>query len=115
MKVEPAPTVASQITNANHSRTVLGASCAGGCVALLTDGVLLLLRIYRYAISPFLGNHCRFFPSCSEYTQQAVLDHGLGKGLLLGARRLACCHPWHPGGCDPVPPVRSASHMSVGR
>jgi len=115
MKVESAPIVESQGTNPNHSRAVSGISCVDGAVALVTHGVLLLLRVYRYAISPFLGRHCRFFPSCSEYTQQAVSDHGLGKGLWLGARRLACCHPWHPGGCDPVPPVRSANRTSVGR
>jgi len=75
---------------------------------------LLLVRVYRYAISPFLGQHCRFYPSCSEYLQQAVVQHGLGRGLLLGARRLGCCHPWHPGGFDPVPSVKSEKHASHG-
>lgn len=65
--------------------------------------LVLLIRCYRYAISPLLGRRCRFFPSCSEYTAEAVQKHGAWKGLGLGARRVSRCHPWHPGGYDPVP------------
>lgn len=115
MTVESVPVVESQVTEASPARAASDTLGVGGRVALLTRGVLLLLRIYRYAVSPFLGSHCRFFPSCSEYMQQAVSDHGLGKGVFLGVRRLACCHPWHRGGCDPVPPVRSANRTSSGR
>lgn len=69
----------------------------------MRTGLILLLRGYRYFISPLLGPHCRFHPSCSEYAQQAIAIHGVCKGLGLAARRLSRCHPWHPGGVDPVP------------
>lgn len=62
-----------------------------------------LIRAYQYAISPWLGMHCRFTPSCSQYTLEALGRYGTWRGLLLGTRRLARCHPWHPGGPDPVP------------
>ncbi|MQY52409.1 membrane protein insertion efficiency factor YidD [Rhodocyclus tenuis] len=65
--------------------------------------LVALIRIYQYAISPLLGQRCRFFPSCSEYTVEAVQRHGALKGGYLGMRRLARCHPWSPGGYDPVP------------
>nr|WP_233468397.1 membrane protein insertion efficiency factor YidD [Zooshikella ganghwensis] len=65
--------------------------------------LLGLLKIYRWLISPLLGNNCRFYPSCSHYAEQALLQHGLGYGLWLTLRRLLRCHPWHPGGYDPVP------------
>jgi putative membrane protein insertion efficiency factor len=62
-----------------------------------------LLRIYRYLLSPMLGPRCRFMPSCSEYAMQALHTHGAVRGGWLSARRLCKCHPWHPGGFDPVP------------
>jgi len=65
--------------------------------------LLLLIAVYRHAISPLLGRRCRFFPSCSEYAAEAIEKHGACKGAGLGAKRLARCHPWHPGGYDPVP------------
>ncbi len=65
--------------------------------------LLLLLRGYKLCISPFLGQHCRFFPSCSDYAQQAIVEHGVARGSLLAGRRLCKCHPWHAGGFDPVP------------
>ena len=64
-----------------------------------------LIKVYRYAISPMLASHCRFYPSCSCYAQEAIEQHGLLKGGLLSARRLGRCHPWNPGGYDPVPPA----------
>lgn len=65
--------------------------------------LLLLIRAYRYLVAPWLGRSCRFFPSCSAYTAEAVARHGACKGLGLGLRRICRCHPWHPGGYDPVP------------
>lgn len=66
--------------------------------------LLILLRTYQYAISPFLGPNCRFYPSCSEYAVEAIREHGSLKGGALAARRLCKCHPLHAGGFDPVPP-----------
>lgn len=65
--------------------------------------LLVLIRGYKYAISPLLGQNCRFFPSCSEYTAQAIQEHGACKGACLGLKRILRCHPWNPGGFDPVP------------
>ncbi|MEC4720582.1 membrane protein insertion efficiency factor YidD [Noviherbaspirillum sp. CPCC 100848] len=71
--------------------------------------LLLLLRAYKLGISPFLGPKCRFYPSCSEYATQAIREHGAGTGSLLTAKRLCKCHPWHPGGFDPVPEKKTAA------
>ncbi|MDH5736781.1 MAG: membrane protein insertion efficiency factor YidD [Gammaproteobacteria bacterium] len=65
--------------------------------------LILLLRVYRYTLSPIFGNQCRFYPTCSRYAEQAIKEKGAIWGLFLTARRLAKCHPWHPGGIDPVP------------
>jgi len=62
-----------------------------------------LLRVYQYALSPLLGRNCRFYPSCSEYTVEAVQKYGALRGGWLGLKRVCRCHPWHPGGVDPVP------------
>jgi putative membrane protein insertion efficiency factor len=62
-----------------------------------------LIRLYQLTISPVLPPSCRFTPSCSQYTLEAVLRYGALKGGWLGARRLLRCHPFHPGGFDPVP------------
>ncbi|MGH8593492.1 MAG: membrane protein insertion efficiency factor YidD [Gammaproteobacteria bacterium] len=63
----------------------------------------MLIRRYQYWISPLLGRHCRFWPSCSEYAREAIERYGLWRGGWLAAKRVCRCHPWHPGGCDPVP------------
>ena len=65
--------------------------------------LLVLIRCYQYAISPFLGQSCRFYPSCSDYTAQAIEKYGAIKGTYLGLKRILRCHPWNPGGVDPVP------------
>jgi putative membrane protein insertion efficiency factor len=65
--------------------------------------LLILLRAYKFGISPFLGQNCRFYPSCSDYAAEAIREHGAGKGAALAVTRLCKCHPWHPGGLDPVP------------
>jgi len=66
--------------------------------------VIAMLNTYKRYVSPLLPPACRFQPTCSEYMAEAVAQHGLGRGVWLGVRRLARCHPWHPGGYDPVPP-----------
>jgi len=76
-----------------------------------------LIRAYQYLISPMLGNHCRFYPSCSHYAAEAIQTHGALRGVWLGLRRLSRCHPWHEGGVDPVPPrrpphTRGAAHSA---
>ncbi|MBX3669551.1 MAG: membrane protein insertion efficiency factor YidD [Rhodocyclaceae bacterium] len=65
--------------------------------------LLGVVRLYRYAISPWLPPRCRFYPSCSAYAEQAIRRHGALAGGCMAARRLCRCHPWHPGGFDPVP------------
>jgi putative membrane protein insertion efficiency factor len=68
-----------------------------------------LVRFYQIALSPLFGGQCRFMPSCSSYALEAIATHGAGRGAALSVRRLCRCHPFHPGGFDPVPP-RPASH-----
>lgn len=65
--------------------------------------LLALLAVYRYAISPLLGSNCRFMPSCSQYAVEAIKRHGSLRGSWLSMRRVMRCHPWNPGGHDPVP------------
>lgn len=76
--------------------------------------LMLFIRTYRLAISPFLGHTCRFYPTCSEYAESSLRTHGVLKGMYLAFRRIARCHPWHQGGVDLVPekttqsdPIRS--------
>ncbi|WP_321473417.1 membrane protein insertion efficiency factor YidD [uncultured Paludibaculum sp.] len=64
--------------------------------------ILALLSGYKSWISPLLPSACRFHPTCSEYMMQAVRKHGVLRGIWMGLRRLARCHPWNPGGLDPV-------------
>ena len=61
------------------------------------------VRGYQYLVSPMLGNHCRFYPSCSDYAREALERHGSLRGSWLAVRRLCRCQPFHPGGYDPVP------------
>ncbi|MCL7713886.1 membrane protein insertion efficiency factor YidD [Stenotrophomonas mori] len=71
--------------------------------------LIALLRFYKRFISPLLGPRCRFVPSCSEYAMDAIRLHGPLRGSWLTLRRLGRCHPFHPGGIDPVPDVASPS------
>lgn len=71
--------------------------------------LLALLAGYRRWLSPLLGPRCRFAPTCSGYAVDAVARHGAARGGWLAVRRLARCHPFHPGGLDPVPPPRRRS------
>lgn len=65
--------------------------------------LLALIRAYQFLLSPWIGNQCRFYPTCSAYAADAIRCHGSLKGSWLAARRICRCHPWHPGGFDPVP------------
>ena len=78
--------------------TFVHALSRGAVVALMA-----VLRLYQLVVSPWLGPRCRFAPSCSEYTRQAIQRYGALGGLRRGAARLLRCHPFHPGGWDPVP------------
>jgi uncharacterized protein len=60
------------------------------------------LRVYKVCVSPLLPSACRFYPTCSEYMREAVARHGVARGVWMGLRRLARCHPFHAGGYDPV-------------
>ncbi len=72
-----------------------------GVVALL----LMLIQLYRWILSPFIGGQCRFYPTCSIYAREAIKLHGPWRGSALAARRIGRCHPLNPGGNDPVPPA----------
>jgi len=82
----------------NATATVPAAEPTAGARALAA-----VFAAYKKFVSPLLPPACRFTPSCSDYAREAVLRHGLSRGLALAARRLARCHPFHSGGHDPVP------------
>ena len=71
--------------------------------------LIALINVYRWFLSPLLGQNCRFQPTCSCYAQDAIRHHGVLRGTWLAARRIGRCHPWHPGGYDPVPAGRAES------
>jgi putative membrane protein insertion efficiency factor len=89
---------------------------------MLSRLAMLLIVAYRYTISPLLGPRCRFYPTCSEYGLESFRRFGFLRGTWLTAARLGRCHPWHPGGIDPVPDhfrsfrsrLRSYSHCPCG-
>ncbi|MCB1718787.1 MAG: membrane protein insertion efficiency factor YidD [Candidatus Competibacteraceae bacterium] len=72
---------------------------------MISKVLLAPILFYRWFIRPVLGNHCRFYPSCSQYALEAIDKHGSAKGSWLALRRILRCHPWHAGGVDPVPDV----------
>ncbi|MCG6900407.1 MAG: membrane protein insertion efficiency factor YidD [Gammaproteobacteria bacterium] len=72
--------------------------------------IIQLIRGYRFLLSPWLGNHCRYYPTCSSYAITAIERHGALRGSVMGLARVLRCHPWHPGGVDPVPEKESAHH-----
>ncbi len=71
--------------------------------------ILGFISFYQKFISKLLGRNCRFYPTCSHYTYQAIKDHGTIIGLYLGIKRILKCHPFHEGGWDPVPPKKKNS------
>lgn len=70
---------------------------------MLSRILVALIYVYRWCISPLFGQRCRFYPSCSQYAIEALRNHSLPRALWLVVARLGRCHPWHPGGYDPVP------------
>ena len=89
-----------------HASVMPTRGTASGSVRTVTvPARLLMLPIagYRRFVSPLLGPRCRFAPSCSEYALTALAEHGAARGLWLAVARIARCHPFHPGGYDPVP------------
>lgn len=73
---------------------------------MMRRALIALVRAYRLLLSPWLGNACRFEPTCSHYAIEALERHGALRGSALAARRLLRCQPWCAGGLDPVPPAR---------
>jgi len=71
--------------------------------------LITLIKAYRLVLSPWLGRHCRFHPTCSAYAIEALETHGALRGTWLAIRRVGRCHPFHPGGYDPVPSIKSGS------
>ena len=69
---------------------------------ILTYFVIKLIKIYKFLISPLIGNSCRYFPSCSDYTIQSIQEFGLFTGFYKSFKRIFSCHPWSKGGFDPV-------------
>ena len=74
-----------------------------------------LLRAYQLLLSPMLGQNCRFYPTCSNYSIEAIRTHGAARGSLLALRRVCKCHPWNDSGFDPVPPGRAKHSSSTAR
>jgi len=81
-------------------------NAAGAVSRAIVWVLVLLVRGYQKMISPLIGPHCRFAPTCSQYTVEALTRHGVVRGLGLAAWRVLRCHPFAEGGLDPVPPRR---------
>ena len=69
---------------------------------IFTNITISSINFYKYIISPFLGNNCRFLPTCSEYTKESIIKYGVITGCWLGLKRIIRCHPWGKGGYDPI-------------
>lgn len=70
---------------------------------MIAGALRFAVQAYRWCVSPLLPRSCRFYPSCSEYAEEALRKHGAWLGTSLAVRRVCRCGPWHPGGFDPVP------------
>lgn len=76
-----------------------------GAATMVQKLCIFPIKCYRFVLSPWLGSNCRFSPSCSYYAEEAVTAHGVFRGFFFTFCRLIRCHPFHPGGYDPVPPI----------
>jgi putative membrane protein insertion efficiency factor len=81
-------------------------------ISIFSYPLILIIYVYRYTLSPLIGNQCRFYPTCSHYAEEAVKKHGAWRGSIMAVRRLFRCHPWHEGGYDPVPDERQAGKLT---
>lgn len=70
---------------------------------MIAHSLRFAVQVYRWCVSPLLPRSCRFYPSCSEYAEEALRKHGAWQGSRMAVRRVCRCGPWHPGGVDPVP------------
>ncbi len=75
----------------------------------ISNFIISLIKAYRFILSPWLGMHCRFHPTCSVYEIEAIQQYGVLHGSYLAIKRLGRCHPWHEGGIDPVPDTEGQS------
>lgn len=81
-------------------------------MSIFSYPLIFIIYVYRYTLSPLIGNQCRFYPTCSHYAEEAVKKHGAWRGSIMAIRRLFRCHPWHEGGFDPVPEERQAGKLT---
>lgn len=79
---------------------------------ILQKTIIGLIRLYQWGLSPVLPHSCRYWPSCSDYFCQAVIQRGLLQGVYYGLCRLVRCHPWHEGGYDPVPSPKTENKLN---
>ncbi len=77
------------------------------------QAIILVIKSYRYLLSPLIGPRCRFYPSCSRYSIDSIVEHGIFTGFIFTIRRILKCHPWHPGGYDPVPHKKGINHNGL--
>jgi uncharacterized protein len=101
---DTATTPATRTARAGHAVALAVRVVLRTVVRLPALGLLAFFRTWQLLVSPLYGQTCRFYPSCSAYGVEAVRRHGAVRGAWLTARRLLRCHPWNPGGVDPVPP-----------
>lgn len=99
----------TKVCRSSRPRSISHADPATAVGSLPRRLALKAIRLYQILLSPYLGRHCRFYPTCSHYAAEAIERHGLGRGGLLTLRRLGRCHPLHAGGVDLVPEAPAAT------